>query len=168
MSNGERRRRFALVGDEVLVEGSAHRRRLLELAEVDAQGKRRALLLDPGLAARSTPTGGFSDAEIQNLKRSVLEARRLREVESATRRPVSHLLSTIAATLILGMVFVLPVGLEKRDDAVGNLTSAGLSIAPEAITHPGFEALGLPGARVYELADEAFSLVLIVDESFEL
>lgn len=168
MSRKDRRRRLTLLDDEVLIEGSGQRRRLLELAEAGAQERRHALVLDPGLAVRSTPGAAFSDAEIQDLKRSVLDARRLRDVESATRRPVSHVLSTIAATLILGMVFVLPVGLETRDGAVGDPTRDGLSMATEAITHPGIEALGLPGARVYELADEAFSLVLIVDESFEL
>ena len=37
-----------------------------------------------------------------------------------------------------------------------------------AITHPGIEAINLPGARVYELAEEDFDIVLIVDESLEL
>ena len=154
-------------GDEILIEGSGDRRRLLELAASGAQGRREALLLDPGLAARGAEAGHFSDAEVEDLKRSVLDARRLRDVESATHRPVSHLLSAIAATLILGMLFVLPVRLERHEGPLEDRISAGLT-APEAITHPGFEALGLPGARVYELADEAFSLVLIVDESFEL
>ena len=152
--------------DAVLIEGSPARRRVLDLAASDE--RRKALLMDPSLAATGAPSGDFSDREVQELKRSVLQARRLRAVESPSGERVSHGLSGLAMALTLCLIFLLPSSLRRSPDSGVVVPGVDSRDVPEIMTHSAVEALDLPGARVYELADEDFSVVLVVDESFEL
>jgi hypothetical protein len=157
---------YELRGNEYLREDSVARAHFLEMAR--SADRREALLADPSLAAGASSGGEFTDQEVRDLKRSVLQARRLREVEQAPSEPISNRLSGLAAAMTICLLFVLPSSLERAPDSEAPNPSSGSRPAPAAMTHSSVEALGLPGARVYELADEDFSLVLVVDESFEL
>ena len=152
--------------DAVLTDGSRARRRLLDLAVSEERG--RALLMDPSLAATGEPSEEFSDREVQELKRSVAQARRLRDVETSPGEPVSRRLSGLAMALTLCLVFLLPSSLRLSPDSSLLVPMADSRNVPEIMTYSAVETLDLPGARVYELADEDFSVVLVVDESFEL
>ena len=70
--------------------------------------------------------------------------------------------------LTLCLVFLLPSSLRRSPDSSLLVPMADSRNVPEIMTHSAVETLDLPGARVYELADEDFSVVLVVDESFEL
>ena len=154
-------------GDECLLEGSRERRQLLALSETE--NRELALLADPGLAAKGVPGAEqFGEREIRDLKRSVVAARRLREVEELSAEPVSHRLSGLAVALTLCLLFLLPSNIRRLPDSRGVPAVVEPRPAPIVMMHSSVEAIGLPKARVYELADEDFSLVLVVDESFEL
>lgn len=141
--------------------------RLLAVAE--SENRRQALLADPGLAASAVPREEFSDQEVQDLKRSVLLARRLSRVEAVERESISHRLSGWAVALSVLLVFLLPSSLRQEAPEIEPTMPGPVSfLTSAAMTHSSVEALDLPSARVYELADEDFSLVLVVDESFEL
>ena len=140
--------------------------RLLAVAE--SENRRQALLADPGLAASATPREEFSDQEVQDLKRSVLLARRLSSVEAVERESISHRLSGWVVALSVLLVFLLPSSLRQAPEIEPAMPGPVSFLTSAAMTHSSVEALDLPSARVYELADEDFSLVLVVDESFEL
>ena len=153
--------------DACLREGTPARERLLEWAE--SGDRQQALFLDPGLAAKGVHGGDFSDREIEDLKKSVLQARRLKTIGEAGRESASNRLSGWAVALTVCLLFLLPSSLKQTSAAEAPLSTTHVSrLAPAAMTHSSVEALDLPGARVYELAEEDFSLVLVVDESFEL
>jgi hypothetical protein len=139
---------------------------VLDLAVSDE--RRKALFMDPSLAATGAPSGDFSDREVQELKRSVLQARRLHALGCPSGKPVSRGLSSLAVALTLCLVFLLPSSLRRSPESGLVVPGVDSVDVPEIMTHSAVEALDLPGARVYELADEDFSVVLVVDESFEL
>lgn len=149
-----------------LREGDSARRRLLVVAE--SENRRQALLADPGLVVSATPREEFSDQEVQDLKRSVLLARRLSSVEAGGREPISRRLSGWAVALSVCLLFLLPSSLRQTPELEPTIPGPVSLLSSARMTHSSVEALDLPGARVYELADEDFSLVLVVDESFEL
>lgn len=150
-------------GDACLVDGSPERRRLLEQAAGKSADRRRALLVDPTLAAMPGDEVVLSDAEVERLKQAVRSMRRIRRFDDRDSRRHSFGLSGLAAALLLLLVFLSPADVDR---AVELSRTAVRDRA--AITHPGIEAINLPGARVYELAEEDFDIVLIVDESLEL
>jgi hypothetical protein len=150
-------------GDACLVDGSPERRRLLEQAAGSPGDRRRALLVDPSLAATPGDEVALSDAEADRLKQAVRAMRRMRHFENRDSRRPSFGLSGLAAALLLLLVFLSPADVDRTVESSWTGVGDGA-----AITHPGIEAINLPGARVYELAEEDFDVVLIVDESLEL
>jgi hypothetical protein len=148
------------------LEDSSARARLLRAAE--SGDRRRALLADPGLAVSGLDDEEFTDQEVRDLKRSVLLARRLKEVDADSEESLTNRLSMLAMSLALCLLFLLPSGLTQVPEAVPAGSSSGDRLTLGTMTHSSVETLGLPGARIYELADENFSLILVVDDSFEL
>ena len=154
--------------DSVLIEGSRARRDLLSRYRGDPDDHRSALRSDPSLAASSVDAGGFSDREVAELKRSVGAAKRLIGVERAVKRRVFRRFTGLAAALVALLALLAPAGEERGTGWVGAVQSPGSVFETAPITHPAVEAIGLPEARVYELTNEHFSVVLIVDDSFDL
>jgi hypothetical protein len=150
-------------GGACLVDGSSERNRLLEMAAGNPDDRRQALLADPSLAATPGDGAEFSDVDVERLKEAVRTVRRMRRLDDRDARRPSFGLSGLAAALLLVLVFLSPAEVDRSMES-------SRTVAREAtrITHPGIEAIDLPGARVYELAEEDFDVVLIVDESLEL
>lgn len=144
-----------------LVEGTPERRRLL--ASLEGRGRRRALFIDPGLAVRAGGQPEVSADDVAEIKKAVLQARRLRSMERHAESSGTHRASGLAIAMALLLLLLVPAGVKRTSEPVHQDERTALPL-----THSSVEALDLPGARVYELAEEEFSLVLVVDESFEL
>ena len=163
----ERKNSVAMEDEAILVEGSSSRKWLLDLAAGGPLSRRQAVLLDPSLSAIGRDGADFTDEDVAEIKAAVAGARRLQRVESSAGS-FSYRLSGLVAALTLVLLFLQPGGVERFGDSMSAPQAPGRLSSDAVITHPVVEAIGLPGARVYELAEEGFSVVLIVDESFEL
>jgi hypothetical protein len=153
-----------------LVEDSPERLWGLRHAEECPACRRALLRLDPTLAvAPSVPE--FESREVESLKAGVLNAKRLREMEASSGRSIRGSQIAAAVTLIASLALLLPGQLEETGGGSGNgQTELSRALTPSAaeVSLPAVETLDLPRARVYELGDEDFSVVMIVDESLDL
>ena len=153
--------------ETVLVDGSEARRRLLEMAGCDGEGRQQALALDPSLAVDGIEEESFDDDDLQRVKDAVLQARRLQEVERRRVRPASWLRAA-GLVLVLGLS---ALSMPKRIDLPAT-SATGPVVNLQAVTEfaalSAVEAIDRPLARVYELVEDDFSVVMIVDDSFDL
>jgi hypothetical protein len=157
--------------DALLVEGSPERRWGLRHAEECPACRRTLLRLDPTLAVAAPSVPEFDSREVESLKAGVLNAKRLREMEAFSGRSIRGSQVAAAVTLIASLALLLPGQLEETGGGRGDAqTELSRILAPSVaeISLPAVETLDLPLARVYELGEEDFSVVMIVDESLDL
>jgi hypothetical protein len=145
----------------------------------------RAFLLDPSWALNRLEKQSFTHAEIASLKLSLLEAGRLREVESSVR-PRRRAIQAAAALAVLTLVVAGGVrwriagsfGASGESQVSGTVTEAR---APTALgersravvtgvdlSRPTVGSVAPAAARVYDFGQEDFSLVMVVHETLDL
>lgn len=153
--------------EEFLLEGSAARERLLETLGRGESEHREALLIDPTLAAASELEREhmeFGASDVADVRAGVERARRMGRVESANLRRRGRV---VAATLVVALTLGL-IAWQVTPHADSSGSSGMVPTESRRMTHSSLETLNRPEARVYELAAEEFSVILVVDESFEL
>lgn len=145
----------------------------------------RAYLLDPGWAVRRSVTQMPGEAEIAELKRSILAAGRTRELESAVRGAPSRV--RVAAAIALFSVVIaagalIRVGGPAKPTArVSNTENVAVETVPASVAAtasafgtvselslPAIGSLAPSAARVYDLGQEDFALVMVVHETLDL
>ena len=163
-------RRLA-AGDEFLRPGVASRRAALEHAASCRPCRREALRLDPSLAVAELPVADVTRSEVESIRDNVLALRRTRRLErdSRPRRPGARW-AAVACLAVAALLF----GGETTDRSPGE--RAGVTRPPQLLSAdyrlygslPLVESLEPAEARVYQLGQDDFSLVWIVDESIEV
>ncbi len=174
-------RELAASGEALLREGSPERARAEGHFATCASCAERAFLLDPSWAVRRLPDAGFTAAEIARLERSLGDAGRLREIEGAIA-PVRRgwRAAAVGGLLALGtMAGLLSIrsGADRTAESPG-APEARLQAAAEAapqeaggragVSLPAIGAVAPAAARVYELGEDDFALVMVVHETLDL
>lgn len=129
--------------------------------------RRRALALEPTLVFRRlpSPAGGEVDvAAMQAAVAALVRARRIERPEAAPRRAGWRRAAIAAAGLV---ALVLQAG-PRPPAAPADRAAAVEAGAPSLVAAPVFEQLGGSDARVYQLPAEGYSVVMIVDSSFDV
>jgi hypothetical protein len=182
-------------GSSLLRDGSPERASAEAHFAACPECAQRAFLLDPGWALRrpgredSTPVPGFAASEIAELENSILSGgRMLRIEETATLRvPAANfaVAALVLAIVGVGAVLLQSTGLSRdplEPDASGAFAGAPgapafQSVAPPSadvareVAEPWLPAVGSlqpAAARVYDLGQEDFALVMVVDETLDL
>ena len=172
--------RLVSQGESLLREASPER----DAAELHfascSECAQKAFLLDPSWALRrpgaTGPKGeaGFSSSEIADLEKIVLGGRRLLRIDGAARREV-RAVSLAAAALTLSIVVAGAAMFQYtrpfRRPAEPVATAAETTPRSWDAGGPAPQAVGsvLPAAaRVYDLGQEDFALVMVVDETLDL
>ncbi len=181
-------------GERLLQEGSPERSRAERHFARCSACAERAFLLDPSWAVRRLDRSGelhelerasFGEDEIAELKRDVLEAGRIRDVESTVR---SHRRFTrvVVAAALFAVVVAGGALMRTAGDFWAPSSSRSTSFTAETIAPPRSSELlptsgasidlSLPSvgslapsaARVYDLGQEDFALVMVVHETLDL
>ena len=165
-------------GDELLREGSPVRLRAeSHFAECPACA-RRAYLLDPGWAVRGLGPARFSTEETAELERKILDSTRVLGLGKEMRLERSG--RRRAGVLAAGVVIALATtaGLSLRRGAGEAPAPPPVSAAVELFgaDRSGSTVQSLPRlgglqpaeARVYELGQKDFALVMVVHETLDL
>ena len=94
---------------------------------------------------------------------AVRAGRRQRRVErrASPRRPAG-----VAAALVAGALLLAPSALFRGGETARPVRPA--APVPGLSAHPLIENLDRPGARVYQWGSESVSVVMVVDESFDV
>ena len=167
------RERIAGLGDSILVEGSAERRRALAHSEGCPECRRVVAAIDPSLAVSNLPPVAVSSSEVETMKSHVLAARRMRRLDRLARTTASAGRRWAAvAALTVGILLVAEdEGRRSEDDLTAPMSAA----RPSSEDYSFFGALPLAGSfessrpRIYQLdGEEDFSLIWIVDDAFEV
>ncbi|MDH3743486.1 MAG: hypothetical protein OES47_00115 [Acidobacteriota bacterium] len=163
--------RIARSADRFLAEDCADRRRTLRHMEACPSCRRSALELDPTLAVANLPAVEVSKSEIEAVKRQVQAMRRVRAIEVGKRRPV---LSHVAVVMLMvGLGLFLP---GRVIDPAGSVAQGGVGggvlfdeASREAASSLALvESITPSTARIYQLDQADFPIVMIVDESIDL
>jgi len=139
----------------------------LEHAETCPDCRRRALALEPTLVFRRLPSPSSGEADVVAMQAAVaalVRARRIEGLEAAPRRAGWRRAAIAAAGLV---ALVLQAG-PRPPAAPAPETAAAEAGAPSLVAAPVFEQLGGSDARVYQLPAEGYSVVMIVDSSFDV
>lgn len=183
-------------GERLLWEGSPERQAAERHFRSCPSCAERAFLLDPSWSvrrwtrsseSRSLEDSSYRSSEIAELKGKILEAGRMREFEGSVRRaPVSIRAAAAAAllaVLLAGGALLRTSGgaWQAKDDGNSEASVRGSgSTLPVAVRDSLFSAaaveLSLPAvgflapaaARVYDLGQEDFALVMVVHETLDL
>ncbi|MBT8491428.1 MAG: zf-HC2 domain-containing protein [Deltaproteobacteria bacterium] len=176
-------------GARLLREGSPERQAAERHLAGCPECSERAFLLDPSWAVRPigsecrSPSEGFSGDEIEALKRSVLEGGRIRTVEDRVRRKRFAVNASVAAVLacalLAGGVLMRSarpgdgaVGFDAMSPAAGGAQPSGIdSAVPSSVggpSAPAVASLVQGAARVYDLGQPDFTLVMVVDETLDI
>ncbi len=129
--------------------------------------RRRALALDPTLLFRGLPAPPEEAIDLpamQEAVASLVRARRIERSGSAPRRSWWRRAAVAAAVLVALGVEAGP----RRPGAPGVESAAAGANTPALVMAPVFEHIDRPEARVYQLPTEGFSVVMIVDSSFDV
>ena len=150
--------------------------------------RKQALMVDPLLVFRQLPEARLDENEIDDLRSRVAGARRVNELESWSKGPRWR--GMVAASVLLGCLAVLGGGgsFDSTVPAAGdvllaetstvNLVSSQWSsasdealfsatLSTESASLPLFEEIE-PYQQVVQWSDETVSVVLVVDERFDV
>lgn len=170
-------------GEALLVEDSAERIRAERHFEVCSLCAGRAFLLDPSWAVRNSAALDFAPDELNELKHRLADAGRFRELErSVTARGGRALAASVAVVaalaVVAGVMSMRSDSTVTQDRVVAENRAQVEASAPgdgAGDTRPGtslsVSAIGsvVPAAaRVYEIGEEDFALVMVVHESLDL
>jgi hypothetical protein len=126
--------------------------------------RKEALKADPLLVFRRMPAVEITPAEehleIESMQQAVAAMRTARRLE--TRGRFAGWRRWAAAAVLAGIS--LGVG---RDKAPQLEQAAVASPAPMSVAAPVLDGIDRPEARVYEVGDDEFSAVMVIDESYE-
>lgn len=138
--------------------------------------RREALAADPTLLFRRLPeiarTPGDEEAEVQSMRQAVAAMRSASRIE-ASQRSFAWRRWAAAAVLALAALTLGPLGRDggptlDRTEVVAISSVPELAGPPASGPKPPLhEGLDLPDARVYQVDDEEFRVLMVYDESFE-
>lgn len=178
--------------ERLLREGSAEREAAERHFRACPSCAERAFLLDPSWAVAresSSPavTAEVPRVEILELERKILDAGRFRDLEGSVRRaPLSMRVAAaaaLAAVLLAGGVLLGTNGWSWRTDLTGpqdapaSVGSPAIPIdardffadaAAVQLSLPAVGSLAPEAARIYDLGQDDFALVMVVHETLDL
>lgn len=166
---------LASAGEALLREESPERLRAEQHLAVCSSCAERAFLLDPSWAVRRSFGQVFEASEITELKRSVTKAGRLLDIER-TVAPRRRWVRAAAIAVLVAMAAVAGI-VSSRTDSARTETQVQVPEAPRPVrlsadgvdaSLPVIGSLAPAAARVYELGEEEFALVMVVHETLDL
>jgi len=141
------------------------------LAHFDSCGlcRKEALAADPLLVFRRLPAADLTPAaerlEVESMQQAVAAMRTARRLE--TRGRFAGWRRWAAAAVLAAAS--LGVGRDKSPQLQEEVAAVPPVYAPAARPAvPTIEDLDRPGARVYQMGDEGFSISMIIDERFDV
>lgn len=169
---------LAAAGEAVLREDAPERLRAEAHFRECPSCAEKAFLLDPSWAVRKLPAPEFGAEDLAEIQRSLARAERMRGVERrfGTRHPGRRIAAAAVLVALLGVAGIL----SDRSNSVEVADSGGFLVKPGAEGRQGDPAdeleLSLPAigslapetARIYELGEEEFALVMVVHETLDL
>jgi len=137
----------------------------LEHADGCPDCRRRALELDPTLIFRRLPSVPASEVDVDEMQAAVAALVRARRIEGERPEPrrAGWRRAGIAAAALVALV--LEAGPRREAPAEGG---ESLAASQALVAAPVYEPIGESGARIYELPTEGYSVVMIVDSSFDV
>lgn len=175
---------------DLLVDGSSGRLAASAHLEICPECRSRAFLLDPSWARLEEPNPDFSQTEIDETKRRILAGRRLSDVADVARVSDAEAAVSVssnpkstaprntawlrAAAIAASLGVLLMFGVSRRPPS--SWAQRAVPVPEQALSAaaglvPNFSSIDplLPTrARVYELGQADFSLVILVDESLDI
>ena len=119
--------------------------------------RRAAFAVDPTLAFRRPPAPKEVDVE------SILQGARVLRRASRVRPPRLWREAAAAAALVTVALWVAPSGAPVEDFKISESVPN-----PYVESLPTVEAVDRPEARIYQLADDELSMVMIIDETLDV
>lgn len=129
--------------------------------------RRRALELDPTLLFRRLPAPAAEAVDLPAMQQAVAALVRARRIERA--EPASP--SAWWRRAAVAAVALVALGVEAGPSRSGLRGGEAVAVATERsapLAAPVFEQIDRPEARVYQVPTEGFSVVMIVDSSFDV
>ncbi|HYO16729.1 MAG TPA: hypothetical protein VE685_26325 [Thermoanaerobaculia bacterium] len=136
--------------------------------------RREALAADPTLLFRRLPeiarTPDDEEAEVHSMRQAVAAMRSASRIEASQRSFAGWRRWAAAAVLALAALSLGRDGGPTLDRAEAVATSSVPELGGQPVSGPKpplHEGLDLPDARVYQVDDEEFRVLMVYDESFE-
>lgn len=163
-------------GSELLREGSSVRRRAERHFATCAECAEKSYLLDSSWAVRRLSAPEFPQSEIDQLATRATEAMRLRTIDdrmdqpATTVRRVAIIAALLVVTLFTGARLFVPQNAAEPELPAG---TAAQFLSGPAENQARSMSVGTGGlepteARVYELRQREFALVMVVHETLDL
>lgn len=141
-----------------------------------ADCRRRALALDPTLLFVAEPPLEVSDREVETIRRNVAALCRARRVERDCESRRGRLARPAAAAIVGAVLLLLPTHTARPPIPSGFLQQAAGGATPFVVEStsaseapaPVLEQLDRRSARVYQFGEEDLSVVMVVDETFDI
>lgn len=136
--------------------------------------RREALAADPTLLFRKLPeiagTPADEEAEVQSMRQAVAAMRSASRIEASQRSFAGWRRWAAAAVLAVAALSLGRAGGPTLDRTEVVAMSSAPELAGQSVSGPKpplHEGLDLPDARVYQVDDEEFRVLMVYDESFE-